>query len=450
MDNTPVTISCQDIYSGQCRQMGAHRVLRRIADRRVVYEGFCGETEAVIKLFVSRVHGKRHWNREKRGFEELARRGLRTAPILAGGRTPDGYYALALEKIQNADDLFSMREKGATVPQQALEKLLQYLAQMHEAGIYQRDLHLGNFLWDGHEIYALDPAMMVFSRGPLDGDRSIRQAAALLTNFTEQNTRETVMRAYSDARRWDWSDAQFEQIERLCHSQRLRTVEKDLKKTLRPSKRFIKERAGSLDGVFDRTVFEGTDIRTFMQGLDALMESGQILKCGNTCFVSRVRINGRDAVIKRYNHKGLLHSLRHTVKGSRARKCWLFGHRLSWLGVPCAKPLAFIEQRQCGLIRQSYIINEFVDGQNILQWAAERSCKEKQRITAKTLGLLQQLLENQMTHGDLKAGNILVTDSAPVLIDLDSMRNHRFGWMLRCKYSRMLDDFKNRIAVPIG
>ena len=196
-------------------------------------------------------------------------------------------------------------------------------------------------------------------------------------------------------------------------------------------------------GVFDRRIFEHHDMAEFMTRLDDVMEAGEILKRGNTCFVSRIQVLGRDVVVKRYNYKGLWHSLRHTLKGSRAKKCWLFGHRLKWLEIPVAKPLGYIELRHCGIIQQSYILNDFIDGRNIRDYVNQPDLDEniREQVRAKTFALLGQLVEHRITHGDLKATNILICDDQPVLIDLDSMKYHRCGWSLKASQRKM----KNKI-----
>ena len=152
---------------------------------------------------------------------------------------------------------------------------------------------------------------------------------------------------------------------------------------------------------------------------------------------------GRDVVVKRYNHKGLWHSLRHTLKGSRAKKCWLFGHWLKCLEIPVAKPLAFIELRHCGIIRQSYILNDYIEGRNIRDYVNQPDLDEntREQVRAKTLALLGQIVEHRITHGDLKATNILICDDQPVLIDLDSMKYHRCRWLLKVYQRKM----KNKI-----
>ena len=116
-------------------------------------------------------------------------------------------------------------------------------------------------------------------------------------------------------------------------------------------------------GVAAGNFLEKTDLRRFLQSIDELMQSGQILKNGDTCFVSRINLAGQDIVVKRYNHKGIIHSARHTIKKSRARRCWLHAHWLSMLNIATPRPLAYVEQRRKKLVWKSYLITKYVDGQ---------------------------------------------------------------------------------------
>ncbi len=437
---------------GNMTPLDCGRVLRSLPGRREVYEGRCGGQAAVIKLFSSRLHRWRHFRRELKGFEKLAQRGITTATILAKGHCEQGWI-LVLKKIENAADIFTLLKNchRQSEKKQLLSEMLELLARMHMAGIVQEDLHLGNFLWDGKQVYALDPAQMRFFRQAVSEAQSLRQTARLMTNFQtfSQAEKKELLSIYFRLRGWEFDAVRLEQLETLARKITARIKQKAVSKTLRNSTHFARQKTTGLTGMFDRAVFSGTDLPEFMKTIDAAMEAGDILKRGNTCFVSRITFNERDIVVKRYNHKGLWHSLRYTVKGSRARKCWLYGHRLTISGIACAKPLAFIEQRKCGLKWQSYIINEFVDGPNIRQFldAPNGPAGTKEKVMDKTQRLLRRLAENRMTHGDLKPPNVLVRDEEPVLIDLDSMQFHRCGFALRY-YQRKMDHSisKGRLA----
>jgi tRNA A-37 threonylcarbamoyl transferase component Bud32 len=182
--------------------------------------------------------------------------------------------------------------------------------------------------------------------------------------------------------------------------------------------------------------------------MDELMNAGQILKKGNTCYVSAVVWNNRTIVIKRYNHKGWFHSLRHTLKRSRARRSWLYGHRMRLLGINTACPFIFVESRKNGLIWKSYIVNEYIDGQNIDDFSksSETTDQQKKNTLNKTEALLNKLYRFRITHSDLKPSNILISNNAPFLIDLDSIQIHRSGLFIKKGYRKMLASFHNRLT----
>ncbi len=124
-----------------------------------------------------------------------------------------------------------------------------------------------------------------------------------------------------------------------------RLARRELRKCLRTNARYLRVKTGKYLAVFDRNFCEGAEPIDFIEQIDALMDKGQTLKNDKTSYISRLMWNDSDIVVKRYNHRGFIHSLRHTIKGSRARRAWLYAHRLRMLGIATPRPLAYIEQR---------------------------------------------------------------------------------------------------------
>ena len=194
-------------------------------------------------------------------------------------------------------------------------------------------------------------------------------------------------------------------------------------------------------GVFDRNFCSGAEPLDFVEQIDALMDEGRILKNGNTCYVSGITWNGREVVVKRYNHKGFIHSLRHTIKGTRARRGWLNGHRLGMLNIATPKPLAYIERRRGLLIWESYLITEYVEGQKLYDFLRDSNVTEEERlkVTEQIKELLERLGKHRITHGDLKHSNILITDTGPVLTDLDAVQVHKWNWTYKLRRVKDLE-----------
>jgi len=156
--------------------------------------------------------------------------------------------------------------------------------------------------------------------------------------------------------------------------------------------------------------------------------------------------NGKDVVVKRYNHKGLMHSLRHTIKKSRARLGWLHAHRLRMLQIPTPKPLVYIEHRKAGLIWQSYLVTKYVEGQKLYDFLRGSNITEEKRstMTRQIEELLDKLGKYKITHGDLKHSNILIADDGPVITDLDGMEFHKWDLLYKAKRAKDIAHFTSR------
>ena len=201
-------------------------------------------------------------------------------------------------------------------------------------------------------------------------------------------------------------------------------------------------------GVFDRR-FAGEELMPqFVRAVDALMQEGQVLKSDDTSLVSRVRWNGHDAVVKRYNHRGLWHSFRHTLKGSRARRNWRHARRLLSLQIATPEPLAYVEQYRGPLLWQSYFVARFVPGPQVHQILRDQSIagEQKQRVHDQVLDLLRRMAEHGISHGDMKHTNILYDGTGVVITDLDAMRIGGTGWLRRRRYRRDVERYLRDLA----
>jgi hypothetical protein len=145
----------------------------------------------------------------------------------------------------------------------------------------------------------------------------------------------------------------------------IKTIKEELKNCLRTNETYLRIKTGKHVAVFNRVLCSGADAFDFIEQVDTIMNNGKILRNDKTCYVSRIVWNGKDMVIRRYNHKGLFHSLICTIRKPGACRAWLNAHRLEMLDIATPRPLAYIEQRNGILIWKSYFINEFIEGRKI-------------------------------------------------------------------------------------
>ena len=184
--------------------------------------------------------------------------------------------------------------------------------------------------------------------------------------------------------------------------------------------------------------------------IDPLINGGESIKTGDISDVYRVQWAGRDLVVKRYNHVGLMHSLRHTVKGSRAFRGWINGQRLLELGIPTPRPVAYIDEYRGPLLWRSYLVTEFTDGRrlNELLEDANVSHGAKRRIIRQVLKLIHRLSLHGINHGDTKHTNILCVAGRVVLTDLDSIETHEWEWLHRRRHAGDIARFLRDMGGP--
>jgi tRNA A-37 threonylcarbamoyl transferase component Bud32 len=221
-----------------------------------------------------------------------------------------------------------------------------------------------------------------------------------------------------------------------------------LRKCLRTNARYLRIKTGKYLAVFDRSFCAETGPLNFIEQIDALMDKGQILKNGDTTYVSQLRWHDKEIVVKRYNHRGFIHSLRHTIKGSRAKRAWLHAHRLRILNIATPGPLAYIEQRKGPFVWKSYLVTEYVRGPRLKHLLRDNNITDEKRsiITQQVADIAGKLGKHLITHGDLKHSNILITENGPVLTDLDAMKIHRFKCVHRWKAKHDFALFSERFS----
>ncbi len=407
-------------------------LLRRVPGNREVYEAIWNQRSVIVKLFFHKFKAKHHLKREWRGLNILQARGLNAPRPLFTGQTEKGQWTVVTEKIADATTALEAFRKAKEQSQriELLAAVCRELAKEHNNGVTQKDLHLGNFLHAGGRVYVLDAGQMKFSRHQLGRKSSIVQLATLscCLGDGDSGALEKLCREYAQARGWHFNKSDQRLFSRELEIQKKRIMARSLKKTLRTGKRHLRIKTDEHIAVFDRDFCGQGEAEDFIKHIDELMDKAAVLKKGNTCYITRLAWNGADTVVKRYNHKGLFHSVRHTIKRSRARRCWFAAQLLGMLNISVPRPLAFIEQRRANLVWKSYYVTEYKQGQNLHDFLQDTAVSKQSRAEAaeQVAAMLNKLAEHHISHGDLKHSNLLITKTGPVLTDFDSMKAHKF------------------------
>jgi tRNA A-37 threonylcarbamoyl transferase component Bud32 len=106
---------------------------------------------------------------------------------------------------------------------------------------------------------------------------------------------------------------------------------------------------------------------------------------------------------------------------------WQNAHRLLFLGIRTPRPIAVIEERWGIFRRRAYFIMAYLPGETLdkIIHAKIDDAQAIENCFDHLATLIKQLAAAQISHGDFKATNFLVSSRQLHLLDLDGMTAHR-------------------------
>lgn len=405
------------------------RLLRIVPGRRAVLLGKWGKKQVVAKLFYRPLQIHRHLRREVQGTRALLRAGIITPDLLYIGNAKNTaigvllfdyiHPASSLEKVWNAID--NTGEK-----RDLFRQLVLILAKMHQAGLKQQDLHLNNFLIKSHTIYSMDGASIKQNKTghPLKVPESLKNLAILFAQLTLQDCSllQELYKDYTESRGWENSNDYFRKLQLKIERSRRQRIRRYMKKLFRESTEIVSRKSFTRFMLCKRAYYTGA-MAAFLESPDRLLDqqNDELLKRGKTSTVGRIKIEGRDLVVKRYNIKNFGHGLRRSVMATRAAHSWRNAHLLLLLGIATPRPVAMLEKRCGPFRRKAYFISEYLDGPHALDFFREGDLHEKSAVARQIADIFKSLKSAKISHGDMKATNILIHKQEPVLIDVEGI-----------------------------
>ena len=422
-----LTVRVCDGESQEERELIFRKILRLLPGKRIVALAECEGRELLIKAFLGR-SASRYATREREGVEAISAAGVRTSGLLWSGSALGGHgRVLAFEYLQNATDLATMWEHAEREEDRLdiLTRAVIVIANLHASGVVQNDIHLRNFLLSGGRLFTIDGGDVDPGGfpGPLSEAASLGNLGLFFAQFLSRtdDAIKTVLPAYEAVREWTRSDATLASLHEQVRAQRSRRKRDFIGKAFRECTRFVCQSSLRSYAVCERD--RHTDaMQALIADPDAAIERGDVLKAGNSSTVALIELDGRQVVIKRYNIKNVWHGLGRMARKSRAWVCWMNAMLLEFFGIPALRPIAMLEKRIGPLRFTTYFITEYVEGPDICEFLKGREVNDE---IEKLVHILTELRQVKISHGDMKATNFIVSPEGPVVIDLDSMREHQ-------------------------
>ncbi len=411
------------------RQLHCQRLVRLLPGRREVWQGELEGRPVFVKRYLSAKRAQRHWRRELEGIRAFQQHGILTPELLyAGSEQTHNQPVIVSAQIDNPVALnVAWDVAGAHHRRQLLRDMVLLLAGHHRAGICQGDLHLGNFVLSGEKIFSLDGDGVKWLPAEDERAASLDNLALFIAQLPPEWEAQipALLVHYQHGRGWE-QPPDGDDLRRRVSSARERRWRNWRGKLFRECSAFICKKSRGYYAVIDRES-DSPELETLLTDPDASFPGReQALKNGNTCTVWAAPAGALKLVIKRYNVKGLLHGLKLSARPGRAMSSWESAHRLLFYGIATPRPVAIIKIRRGPLQPVAYFLAEAVDGVDALSWFRQPavSMDEKAEMAKKIMALFAQLEAQRISHGDLKATNILIADDKPLLIDLDAMQQH--------------------------
>ena len=426
-----------------------HDVVRLVPNKRVVCKGLWQGKSVYAKLFLG-IDANKYAMRDANGVKLLFDASILTPSLLFQSETDDkSAQVLIFEAIapaSNAEEI--LPDLNAEQRLSLAKKLVQEVAKHHNASLLQIDLYLKNFLVDDDKIYTLDgDGIRKYTR--LSEKQALQNLSVLLSKFDVLEIEiwlDDLLKTYAEARAWQLApDAAFIKKMTNAHRQKAASNYAD-KKVFRQCSDVNVVRQNGLFKCLS-SQYPQDILPEILAKLDICFTEKAMLKSGNTCTVALAEIAGKKLVIKRYNIKSFWHGVSRALRQTRAAASWANAHRLKILDIATAAPIALIETRHLLLGKyrfkgRAYFLAEYIDAPDAAKFFAECADKATRAETVKNIStLFYKLYLLKISHGDMKATNIKIVDSQPVLIDLDSMQQHWFNAFALKAHARDLRRF---------
>ncbi len=420
-------------------------VVRSLPGKRLVFLGEYEGEKVFAKLYLDPKRGERHWRRELDGLHAFNGHAITTAEILYSGKTAEqGLPIVVLEQLQGVVSVKqAWSESDDTIREQILKRMVLLLARHHKAGLCQTDLHLDNFLLSDREIFSLDGAGVQVHADGVSQDAMLENLGLFVAQLTPQweSMVQDICDIYSAEIGWregPGSDILLEKVQK-AREQRWKEFRGKL---FRNCTAFTYTEYPDGFQVVSNRHANSELFKLLLQPDTSFPGKDQAMKNGNTCTVWSAAADGLNLVVKRYNVKGFWHGLKLRSLPGRGERSWVNGHRLLFYGIPTPNPVALLKQRRGGF-PITYLLTEQVEAVSARDWLRDPavSNEDKENMAVQIAEMLNDLQRQEISHGDLKATNILIADGKAMLIDLDAMRRHKCDFTFKKAWARDIQRF---------
>lgn len=146
--------------------------------------------------------------------------------------------------------------------------------------------------------------------------------------------------------------------------------------------------------------------KQFISGIPKEKYIAKEVYCNQRNTVTRVEVEGRMFVIKKYKVPTLLNRVVYTwIRKSKARRSFEYADRLLSYNIETAPPVAYIEERKGGLFNIGYFISEYLP-YPVLPESKELEEEERKLLEQQFIEFTAHLHDIKIIHKDYNPNNV--------------------------------------------
>ena len=403
------------------------RILRTVKSKRVTCIGEHGNNRVLVKLFFHSRRAKNHWKRSDKGCRIFTERSI-TAPkiIYSGYLSEHKIYVIVFEYIENAVSFgkalaFAHNEEER---QELLDRLIGCLAMHHQQGIIQDDLHVGNFLLRGKEIYSLDGDHVRSYRRYIGKCRSLANLGKLLSYFFPINeaTVKEKYQVYCSERGWQVAAKDTRRLVYLSERILKRRSAKSMRKIYRHGSTFSVCNKQDYYSIRNLNVWNDK-FKLAFDNPERIISEGDGEQLDGT-YQYHLSIDNSPIIL--YSARVL--GIRFLRRFNIISQIWRNAHRLNRLKIHTHRPVALIEKRESPIIWRAFLIVESSEGMLAREFFTSDSVSssDKYIVAERIAKALLVMKQTGIAIRGVSSTNILVLDLEPVFLDVLQLNRRAF------------------------
>jgi tRNA A-37 threonylcarbamoyl transferase component Bud32 len=324
-----------------------------------------------------------------------------------------------------------------------LSQTAQLIRKAHEAGLFHQDLHAGNILVGSKKkrLYLIDLHRSKFVRSLSKRRRlwNLAQFFYSLKGLISTEEKKVFLNRYDQEektfnKRFEEALRRIERVEERIYRRHMRSR----------TKRCLKNSGGFYvtqeDGwrIWARREWKTQTLLKLIKKHQDIVakDTDGLIKTERRSAISLFNYKKTRMCVKEYRYQGGLGRIKDYIRRSKARTGWLMGNGLVVRGISGILPLALLERKKRGVLKEAFLIMESPPGYCELDrymvgiFGTSHHKKTKKQTFLKALAsFMAELYLLKIAHGDLKTCNIMVREEHKGwefgVVDMDDIRLDR-------------------------